>query len=91
MQEVRRRKQKDNKPKKNVSAYAQKNTADDRVDVVTEAAVKTEIAVQNNGWLWTILYISFGLAMAGVLGYRYAAFVKLMHENDMWFSEISVS
>ena len=65
--------------------YTQKEE-DDCVDVINEAA-----AVKNNGSLWIILYISFGLGVAGVLGYRYAAFVKLMHENDMWFSQISVS
>ena len=25
------------------------------------------------------------------VGYRYSYFVKLLHENDMWLSEISVS
>ena len=72
---------------KNLSEYTQKN--EDRVDVMTEAAVKN--IDSSGGSLWTILYISFGLGVAGVLGYRYAAFVKLMHENDMWFSQISVS
>ena len=86
IKEVRRRKIKNEiKLKKNRSVYTQKNE-DDCVDVINEAA-----AVKNNGSLWIILYISFGLGVAGVLGYRYAAFVKLMHENDMWFSQISVS
>ena len=77
--------------KKKRSEYAEKN-GDDGVDVITEAAVKnTENIDSSRGSLWTIVYISFGLGVAGVLGYRYAAFVKLMHENDMWFSQISVS
>ena len=80
--------------KKKRSEYAEKN-GDDGVDVITEAAVKrlknTENIDSFRGSLWTIVYISFGLGVAGVLGYRYAAFVKLMHENDMWFSQISVS
>lgn len=81
MQEVRRRKRKDDKPIKKAPVDAQI----DRADNGTEAAVKS------NSEFWTILYILFGLAVAGYLGYRYAAFIKLMHENDMWFSEISVS
>ena len=83
MQEVRRRKRKDDKQRKKAPVDAQKKT-DDRVDVVAEAPVKT------NGSL-TILYIIFGLGVAGYLGYRYATFVKLLHENDMWFSQITVS
>ena len=81
MQEVRRRRQKHGKPKNKEPFDAQKSKA----DAVTEASVKPY------GLLWTIPYISFGLAVATFLGYRYASFVKLLHENDMWFSEISVS
>ena len=76
--------------KKKQSEYAETN-GDDGVDVITEAVKNTENIDSSRGLLRTIVYISFGLGVAGVLGYRYAAFVKLMHENDMWFSQISVS
>ena len=81
MQEVRRRRQKHDKPKNKKPVDAQKNIA----DAVTGATVKPYRL------LWTVPYILFGLAVAAFLGYRYASFVKLLHENDMWFSEISVS
>ena len=83
MQELRKRKQNGNKSKEKEPIDAQKRIECD--NVVTEAAVKID------GSFWTIFYISFGLVVAGLLGYGYAAFIKLMHENDMWFSEISVS
>ena len=81
MQEVRRRRQKHDKPKNKEPVDAQKSIA----DTVTEANGKPY------GSLWTIPYISFGLAVAALLGYTFASFVKLLHENDMWFSEISVN
>lgn len=83
MQELRRRKQKINKPKEKVPIETQEDTQP--VNAVNEALVTT------NGTLWTVPYILFSLAVACFLGYRYASFVKLMHENDMWFSEITVS
>jgi len=42
-------------------------------------------------WLWKMCHFLFGMAVACFIGYRYSSFVKLLHENDMWFSEISVS
>lgn len=83
MQDLRRRKQKENKLKETAVKDAKKEI--DRADIVAEVAVKAD------GTLWKIMYILFGLAVAGFLGYRYATFIKLLHENDMWFSEISVS
>jgi len=83
MQELRKRKQKRNKQKKKELIDTRESI--ECVNVVNEAAVKV------NGTFWTFFYILFGLAVAGFLGYKYAAFIKLMHENDMWFSEISVS
>ena len=42
-------------------------------------------------WLWRMCQFLFGVAVACYIGYRYSSFLKLLHENDMWFSEISVS
>ena len=85
MQEIRKRKQRGNKPKETVPIDAKRDGSSADVHVETETAVKT------NGGFLIIVYILFGLAVASVLGYKYATFIKLMHENDMWFSEISVS
>ena len=82
MQEVRRRKKEVEKPIK-------KPPVDTKEDI-DNADVK-ETAAKTNGTFWTILYILFGLSVAGLLGYGYADFIRLLHENDMWFSEISVS
>lgn len=82
MQEVRRR-------KKEVERPIKKAPIDTKKDI-DDADVK-ETAAKANGTFWTVLYVLFGLAVAGLLGYGYADFIKLLHENDMWFSEISVS
>ena len=80
MQEVRRRKKEAERPIKKTEIDVKKDI--DNTDVKETAA---------NGTFWTIPYVLFGLAVAGLLGYGYADFIKLLHENDMWFSEISVS
>ena len=82
MQEVRRRKKEAERPIK--------KTAIDTKRDIDNSDVK-ETAAKANSTFWTIIYVLFGLAVAGLLGYGYADFIKLLHENDMWFSEISVS
>ena len=57
---------------------------------IDDADVK-ETAAKTNCTFWTILYVLFGLTVAGLLGYGYMNFTKLLHENDIWFSEISIS
>jgi len=34
--------------------------------------------------------IFIGLAVAVYMGYRHALYCKILHENDMWFSNIKV-
>ena len=83
MQEVRRRKKKVEKPTEKTPADVQKE--------IHHANDLRETAAITDGTFWKILYVLFGLTVAGLVGYRYAVFIKLLHENDMWFSEISVS
>ena len=83
MQEVRRRKKKVEKPTEKTPAEIKKE--------IHHANDLRETDAKADGTLWKILYILFGLTVVGLLGYRYAVFIKLLHENDMWFSEISVS
>ena len=83
MQEVRRRKKKVEKPTEKTPVDVKKE--------IHHANDLRETAAITDGTFWKILYVLFGLTVAGLLGYRYAVFIKLLHENDMWFSEISVS
>ncbi len=36
-------------------------------------------------------HLVFGLALAAYLGYAYASYGKQLHENELWFSHITVS
>ena len=83
MQEVRRRKKKVEKPTEKTPANVKKE--------IHHANDLRETAAITDGTFWKILYVLLGLTVAGLLGYRYAVFIKPLHENDMWFSEISVS
>ena len=39
-------------------------------------------------YLWSSIMI--GAVLAVYLGYHYSVYAKLLHENDMWFSNIKV-
>lgn len=41
--------------------------------------------------LAVVLEVVFGLVIAIAVGYKYALYIKELHENDMWFSNIGVS
>ena len=38
-----------------------------------------------------VVELVFALVIAVTVGYKYALYVKELHENDMWFSNIGVS
>lgn len=44
----------------------------------------------NPGYDWLIPYVSLlvGIGIACYIGYSYSVYIKLLHENDMWFSNI---
>jgi len=55
---------------------------------------RTVIGSDPVGETWggrSVAYVLFGLAVAVCLGYVYATHSKLLHENELWFSHISVS
>ena len=40
--------------------------------------------------VWFYFNILIGTCCAVYIGYRYAGYMKQLHENDMWFSNIQV-
>ena len=38
-----------------------------------------------------VAYVIFGLIVAVCMGYVYSVHSKILHENELWFSKISVS
>ena len=38
-----------------------------------------------------VVYVLFGSIVAVCMGYVYSVHSKLLHENELWFSQISVS
>ena len=59
------------------------------VAVVRSNSATTESLQQS--WAWDAAYAAFGLTLACYLGYLYATHAKQLHENELWFSHISVS
>ena len=55
------------------------------------------ITIKSNGQVgetWganAVAYLLFGLVVAIGMGYVYSVHSKLLHENELWFSQISVS
>ena len=55
------------------------------------------ITIKSNGQVgetWganAVAYLLFGLVVAICMGYVYSVHSKLLHENELWFSQISVS
>lgn len=45
----------------------------------------------NHSWLLLVVEVAIALSIALSVGYKYALYVKELHENDMWFSNIGVS
>ena len=41
--------------------------------------------------IWQYFNILLGVSASFYIGYRYALYMKELHENDMWFSNIGVS
>jgi hypothetical protein len=41
--------------------------------------------------IWIYFNIFLGTFLALYIGYRYAGYMKQLHENDMWFSNIQAS
>ena len=58
------------------------------------AAVRSNSAEAKSlqqSWAWDAAYAAFGLTLVCYLGYLYATHAKQLHENELWFSHISVS
>ena len=55
------------------------------------------ITIKSNGQVgetwgeYAVTYLLFGLVVAIIMGYVYSVHSKLLHENELWFSQISVS
>lgn len=56
----------------------------------TEQGADEEEEIINYGWLYSLVVFLVGIYTAVHLGYQYAVYAKLLHENDMWFSNIKV-
>lgn len=54
-----------------------------------ESKEETNVA-ESNGIIYPAIICLFGFSIAVVLGYQYSIYAKLLHENDMWFSNIKV-
>lgn len=57
----------------------------------------SRITIKSNGQVgetwgaYAVTYLLFGLVVAICMGYVYSVHSKLLHENELWFSQISVS
>ena len=97
MQEVRKRRnerQNNKGSKQHLSLHQDSGQCGETKSLTTTTATadnESENCLSRFSWLWRMCQFLFGIAVACYIGYRYSSFVKLLHENDMWFSEISVS
>ncbi|XP_065906765.1 protein C-mannosyl-transferase DPY19L3-like [Dysidea avara] len=95
MQEVRKRRnerQNNKGSKQHLSLHQDSGQCGETKSLTTTTATadnESENCLSRFSWLWRMCQFLFGIAVACYIGYRYSSFVKLLHENDMWFSEIS--
>ena len=82
MSEIRRRKQ------RGKNTEAKFKTKDD--DVNDNVRLQPETSEKCNP-LWFYFNVLLGTSFALYIGYRYAGYMKQLHENDMWFSNIQAS
>lgn len=80
MSEIRRRK-----------IGAQNNNHKKENDKSDSTKINTVECGEGNYNLLAVFEVVFGLLIAVIVGYRYALYIKELHENDMWFSNIGVS
>ena len=81
MSEIRRRKQ---KGKPEVTKLKTNDTTVNGVRLQNDNSEKSTC-------VWFYFNIFFGTCFALYIGYRYAGYMKQLHENDMWFSNIQAS
>ena len=79
MSEIRRRKQKTKKDE------GRNSTKDDKSNGIDSLVQNTE---NSSTTVWFYFNIIIGACVAVYIGYRYAGYMKQLHENDMWFSNI---
>jgi len=96
MQEIRKRKNERQKKKGSKQGSKQEAISEDlgrsnEIKSLKIPANELESYLSRFSWLRKMCQFLFGVAVACYIGYRYSSFLKLLHENDMWFSEISVS
>ena len=82
MSELRRRKAGPRKDKNRPSAPHANDSS--------KGQLKSERKPEQGVWYTCVNYI-FGATVAVIVGLRYALYVRELHENDMWFSNIGVS
>lgn len=80
MSELRRR-------KKNAKVDNVNPTEKDEVAEVDSAELSNE---KKGHAIWLYFNIVLGIFIAVFVGIRYAGYMKQLHENDMWFSNIKV-
>ena len=62
-----------------------------RSSVPSNSSEAKSLQRSSESWAWDAAYTTFGVAVACYLGYFYATHAKQLHENELWFSHISVS
>ena len=83
MSEIRRRKQ---RVKTDEAKFKTKDAKDNNVG----ARLQVETSEKCNT-VWLYFNVLLGTCFALYIGYRYAGYMKQLHENDMWFSNIQAS
>ena len=82
MSELRRRKAGPRKDKNRPSASHANDSS--------KGQLKSKRKPKQGAWYTCVNYI-FGATVAVIVGLKYALYVRELHENDMWFSNIGVS
>lgn len=83
MSEIRRRKQ------RGKTDEAKFKTKDAKAD---DASVGLQVdSSEKCNPVWFYFNVLLGTCFALYIGYRYAGYMKQLHENDMWFSNIQAS
>ena len=81
MSELRRRRGGQGKDKNRNSSHANGSTKSQQTELGTESQVP---------W-FNLANFLLGATVALIVGAKYALYVRELHENDMWFSNIGVS
>ena len=83
MSEIRRRKQRGKADEAKLKTQDAKTTSNG-VRLQGESSEKFSS-------FWCYFNVFLGTCLALYIGYRYAGYMKQLHENDMWFSNIQAS